>query len=81
MRKMKNLKKNIFGIGLGFSVMLGVAFSGVPQEVIAYNVDENEEELFCFNECEFSMFYRHVDCGNCARHVGKGIGAKASCQD
>ena len=32
---MKKVKKNLFSIGLAFSMILGVAFSFVPQEVEA----------------------------------------------
>jgi len=32
---MKNLKKNLFGISLAFSMILGITFSSIPQEAVA----------------------------------------------
>ncbi|WKD85062.1 hypothetical protein KCTC32516_00400 [Polaribacter huanghezhanensis] len=43
---MKNLKKNLFTIGLAFSMMLGVGFSFVPQNARASEIDPGKGELY-----------------------------------
>ena len=78
---MKNLKKNLFGMGLAFSVMLGAAFSVAPEVATANIIDEGGDKITCWSAGTSPLisFRRYVECASCTSVKGRGTGGKGEC--
>ena len=76
---MKNLKKNLFGIGLAFSVMLGAAFSMAPEVASANIIDEEGDKITCWSSGSINPLFRYVACGPCISKTGSPSGGKGKC--
>lgn len=81
---MKRIKKNLFSVGLAFSMILGLMLSVSVEKANAYQVLTGDEVLndtySCFTAGISHYFtYRYVDCSNCAVVTGKPVGPKKSC--
>lgn len=73
---MKKIKKNPFAVGLVLSVILGVAFSFVPQEASARM---GRGRIPCNSNAESSTGF-YVDCSGCVRVNGTAIGGQGKCR-
>ena len=83
---MKTLKKNLFTIGLAFSMVLGVAFSFAPQDSAAQNsisvgvqkISQGGDKITCWS-AGGGWFEGFVECSTCTRTSGKPSGGKGLC--
>jgi len=60
---MKKIKKNIFGIGLGLAMVLGVGLGFVPQNVNAGIFGGNK--VACWSAGIPNAGYQYINCTNC----------------
>jgi len=74
---MKNLKKNFFSIGLAFSMILGIAFSFVPQEANARNAELSQGARKCYTKSDNDTSKSSYFCnGNSPCQWAAGDGSK-----
>lgn len=79
---MKNIKKNLFSLGLTFSMILGLIFSFNSEEAQAFQAAEiGDTKITCwsYGTAPLISFRKYVDCATCTRVKGKPLGGQGQC--
>ena len=72
------MKKKIFGIAFVFSMILGIAFSFVPQEASA--VEGGGNKIPCWSSGTYTGVDTYVSCSTCTDKDGyKATGGAGKC--
>lgn len=80
---MKKVKKNLFTLGLAFSMALGLVFSFTTERADAFQLSEigfGEDKIPCWSAGNAAYIHlRYVECAACVSIQGKPTGGRTKC--